>query len=77
MRARMQPVVMLCSAIERARDVQLSKPVVAFVREHLQSNGFRLLPLDLPHLETVQGLPLHHRDPDVFLRRGPQGSLEG
>ena len=25
--------------------------------------GFQLLPLDLPHLLTLEQLPLHHRDP--------------
>ena len=25
--------------------------------------GFELLPLDLPHLLTLEQLPLHHRDP--------------
>ncbi|MFO0015101.1 MAG: type II toxin-antitoxin system VapC family toxin [Synechococcaceae cyanobacterium] len=28
-----------------------------------QECGFELLPLDLPHLLTLEQLPLHHRDP--------------
>ena len=28
-----------------------------------QECGFALLPLDLPHLLTLEQLPLHHRDP--------------
>jgi PIN domain nuclease of toxin-antitoxin system len=28
-----------------------------------QACGFELLPLDLPHLLTLEQLPLHHRDP--------------
>ena len=29
----------------------------------VQECGFELLPLDLPHLHTLEQLPLHHRDP--------------
>ena len=28
-----------------------------------QECGFELLPLDLPHLLTLEQLPMHHRDP--------------
>lgn len=33
------------------------------LRALVEDNGFVALPIDVPHLEALDGLPLHHRDP--------------
>ncbi|MBN8613391.1 MAG: type II toxin-antitoxin system VapC family toxin [Deltaproteobacteria bacterium] len=33
------------------------------LRALVDDNGFLALPIDVPHLESLDGLPLHHRDP--------------
>jgi PIN domain nuclease of toxin-antitoxin system len=41
----------------------LSRPLDRFLAEHLGSNQFTLLPIELPHTAAVATLPFHHRDP--------------
>ncbi len=33
------------------------------IRDQIQVNGFSLLRLELGHIEVLDSLPLHHRDP--------------
>jgi PIN domain nuclease of toxin-antitoxin system len=41
----------------------LAEPFEVLIPREIQSNGFRLLPIDLAHLTRVNVLPFHHRDP--------------
>ncbi len=34
-----------------------------FVSQELEGYDFQKLPIDMPHLQQVAGLPFHHRDP--------------
>ncbi|MCS6785787.1 MAG: type II toxin-antitoxin system VapC family toxin [Thiobacillaceae bacterium] len=43
--------------------LQLNQPIERFIPEHLQANGFDLLPIEFRHTARVETLPLHHRDP--------------
>jgi antitoxin (DNA-binding transcriptional repressor) of toxin-antitoxin stability system len=50
----------------KTRFSQLIRKALAgerFVVEHCETNSFRLLPITLAHIASVQDLPLHHRDP--------------
>jgi PIN domain nuclease of toxin-antitoxin system len=31
--------------------------------EHCETNSFRLLPITLAHIASVEAMPFHHRDP--------------
>jgi PIN domain nuclease of toxin-antitoxin system len=58
----------LASCWEMAIKISLKKlivpdPVDRFVREQLELNGIRLLPVTFEHALAVAGLPFHHRDP--------------
>ena len=33
------------------------------VNQEQQSNGFQILPINLPHVLYLENLPLHHKDP--------------
>ena len=37
--------------------------IIRFVEEQLAANGFRSLPIELPHVARVATLPFRHRDP--------------
>lgn len=41
----------------------VAQPFDVTMRTQLEQNGFRLLPITLPHLTIVATLPFHHRDP--------------
>lgn len=41
----------------------LGKTVAELVRDDVQGNDIELLPVQVGHLVTLAGLPLHHRDP--------------
>ncbi len=41
----------------------LFKPLAEIIGEQQTANGFALLPIQLPHILTLDDLPLHHRDP--------------
>jgi PIN domain nuclease of toxin-antitoxin system len=43
--------------------LQLTKPIADIVLEQISENGFRLLPISLPHILALEQLPLYHRDP--------------
>lgn len=47
----------------RLGKLTLPAPAGRFVRDQVATNGFILLPIDLAHVEQVEGLPFHHRDP--------------
>jgi len=42
---------------------RLAIPLADFLDLALDQQGFRLLPIELPHLVRVSELPFHHRDP--------------
>jgi PIN domain nuclease of toxin-antitoxin system len=48
--------------ISRGR-LTLTEPLDRFIAEQMGANGFRPLPLMLPHAARVSTLPFHHRDP--------------
>ena len=41
----------------------LALPFPQFMKQHLETSGFLLLPIEFEHLTQVASLPLHHRDP--------------
>lgn len=41
----------------------LHRPLAFVTDDAFQRQGFRLLPIELAHLEALRQLPLHHRDP--------------
>src|SRR5712691_1733773 len=41
----------------------LSKPLRILFQEEQATNGFRLLPVTIEHIYTLDSFPLHHRDP--------------
>ena len=41
----------------------LHKPWSEVVRDQMTTNGFRLLHAELPHIEVLDSLPFHHKDP--------------
>mgnify|MGYP002386882292 CR=1 FL=1 len=43
--------------------LQLPSPIERFVIEQCETNGFRLLPIDLRHIGAVERLPRLHGDP--------------
>lgn len=43
--------------------IKLSSPVVRFMNQHVESNGFRLMGIELDDVAGIETLPLHHRDP--------------
>ncbi len=43
--------------------IKLSSPVARFMSQHVESNGFRLMGIELDDVASVETLPLHHRDP--------------
>ena len=54
----------------------LALPIKSLLGQHLEANGFVLLPIEFSHLIRVSSLPLHHRDPFDRLIIA-QGSTEG
>lgn len=60
--------VSIASVWEMAIKISLDKLRVPYdlattLPELLAEGGFRVLPLEFRHLETVRALPFHHRDP--------------
>jgi PIN domain nuclease of toxin-antitoxin system len=58
----------LASCWEMAIKISLKKLIIPdppdrFIRDQLELNGFRLLPVSFEHALAVAGLPFHHRDP--------------
>ncbi len=43
--------------------LNFSQKVTALVTAQAQKDGLQLLPINLPHLELIESLPLHHKDP--------------
>jgi PIN domain nuclease of toxin-antitoxin system len=43
--------------------LDLTRPFEELIPKQIQSNGFGLLPLRIPHIAKVISLPFHHRDP--------------
>ncbi len=43
--------------------LNFSLPFMEFVRQPLTVSNIGLLEINLPHIEVVASLPLHHRDP--------------
>lgn len=43
--------------------MQLTEPVAELVRFQQAKTGLQLLPLSLAHLELIELLPFHHKDP--------------
>lgn|SRR5690606_38068333 len=41
----------------------LHKPWSKIIRGQMETNGFRLLQVELPHIEVLDQLPFHHKDP--------------
>lgn len=61
-------LVSLASAWELAIKVslgrlELTESVATFIEAEAALNGFILLPIQLAHIATVEGLAFHHRDP--------------
>src|SRR5256885_7624160 len=63
-----EPVVSAASLWELAIKTTLGRLTLAvpfddLVTEHVRTNGFRILPIEVQHLQRLIALPLHHRDP--------------
>lgn len=43
--------------------ITLSEPVRALIEFHVTTNDIRLLPLSLPHIDLLEKMPFHHKDP--------------
>jgi PIN domain nuclease of toxin-antitoxin system len=43
--------------------LKLSRPLSELVESQQETNGLQVLPLELPHVLTLDTLPLHHKDP--------------
>lgn len=43
--------------------IKLASPVSRFMHQHVESNGFRLLGIELEDVAGVESLPPHNRDP--------------
>jgi PIN domain nuclease of toxin-antitoxin system len=43
--------------------LRLPAPFSDIFPAQLQRNGFRLVPIEMRHLATLESLPYHHRDP--------------
>jgi PIN domain nuclease of toxin-antitoxin system len=43
--------------------IKLALPVGRYVTSHIETNGFRLLDIELDDIAAIETLPLHHRDP--------------
>ena|SRR2546421_8699537 len=43
--------------------LRLAIPLRQLIREQVQTNGLRLLPVVLKHVLTLDSLPAHHKDP--------------
>jgi PIN domain nuclease of toxin-antitoxin system len=41
----------------------LPKPLHVILREEQATNGFRLLPVTIEHVNALDSFPLHYRDP--------------
>lgn len=41
----------------------LKKPIVELLESQRQKNNLQILPITLPHIITLDNLPMHHRDP--------------
>ena len=41
----------------------LTRPLPEIIQTQRLTNGFELLPIELPHILALDGLSLHHRDP--------------
>jgi PIN domain nuclease of toxin-antitoxin system len=43
--------------------LQLPQPIKQIVETEISKNDLKLLDLKLPHLELIESLPFHHKDP--------------
>jgi PIN domain nuclease of toxin-antitoxin system len=43
--------------------LDLDRPLTGIVEGHLLGNQIELLPIELPHVLTLEQLPFHHKDP--------------
>lgn len=43
--------------------LDLDRPLADIVEGHLLGNQIELLPVELPHVLTLEQLPFHHKDP--------------
>jgi len=43
--------------------IKLEEPVKTLVEFHIVNNGIRLLPLSLEHIDWIETMPFHHKDP--------------
>ena len=43
--------------------LRLPSPVAGFLKQHLELNRVRVLPITFPHVLRVEQFPLHHHDP--------------
>ena len=43
--------------------LDVPRPIVRFLQQQLEVNGFSVLPVSLEHAAAVAELPFHHRDP--------------
>ena len=43
--------------------LQLKEPVADLIRFQQTNNGLQLLPITLAHIELVETMPFHHKDP--------------
>jgi len=41
----------------------LPRPLINIVNDQIETNQIKLLPITLPHISGLAGLPMHHRDP--------------
>lgn len=43
--------------------LDLDRQLSVIIEEHQQKNSLKLLPIELPHVPTLDQLPFHHKDP--------------
>ncbi len=58
----------LASAWEMAIKISLGKLKLAtslkrFITKNIAANDFKILPIDFSHINRIESLPFHHRDP--------------
>ncbi len=58
----------LASVWEMAIKISLGKLKLAtslksFITENIAANDFKMLPIDFSHINRIESLPFHHRDP--------------
>jgi len=45
------------------RKLKIQTSLDVYLEEHMLSRGIKMLPITMPHIMQMSGLPLHHRDP--------------